>query len=84
MLDSRSQRFAWNGDRFHPVKGTSTSPTKHPPTGCSLSVFVSKLTSVTFELYCGYDHGSIIHSALIAQLVERVTSNDEVAGSTPS
>ena len=29
-------------------------------------------------------HDLIIKSALIAQLVERVTSNDEVAGSTPS
>jgi hypothetical protein len=28
--------------------------------------------------------GYPIDSALIAQLVERVTSNDEVAGSTPS
>jgi hypothetical protein len=28
--------------------------------------------------------GAHRHQALIAQLVERVTSNDEVAGSTPS
>jgi hypothetical protein len=34
--------------------------------------------------YIRHGGDAIIQPALIAQLVERVTSNDEVAGSTPS
>ena len=37
-----------------------------------------------FEVNIMIPSDLVIQSALIAQLVERVTSNDEVAGSTPS
>ena len=36
------------------------------------------------QQFVSFNPKFLIPSALIAQLVERVTSNDEVAGSTPS
>ena len=36
------------------------------------------------KAYIQHGGNLLINPALIAQLVERVTSNDEVAGSTPS
>jgi hypothetical protein len=42
------------------------------------TILYGLLTQHLIELLIPFD------SALIAQLVERVTSNDEVAGSTPS
>jgi hypothetical protein len=47
------------------------------------------LTAIASFIYCKICTASIelviqLDPALIAQLVERVTSNDEVAGSTPS
>jgi hypothetical protein len=42
------------------------------------------MTCVSLEGYMITYLSSVVQLALIAQLVERVTSNDEVAGSTPS
>ena len=92
--------FAANVDQsIHPSFSMSnmaqSSRSSHFPPSSTLGLAVStpRLGSVFFRLqnsiplqmvYKQRLHEATIQLALIAQLVERVTSNDEVAGSTPS